>query len=82
MLPSLTRDRIYGVQDFVMPQTIYTAKNGIPDQTDRIYTLFQNKTAKSIPYLRLEMLENDTLWGGTYLYGLWLVCGSNLDGCL
>ena len=45
-----------------------TAKNGIPDQTDGIYTLFQTKTAKSIPYFRLEMLENGTLWGGTYLY--------------
>ena len=45
------------------------SKNGIPDQIDRIYTLFQTKMAKSIPYFRLEMLENDTLWGGTYLYG-------------
>ena len=45
-------------------------KNGIPDQTDGIYTLFQTKTAKSIPYFKLGMLENDTLWGGTYLYGL------------
>ena len=23
--------------------------------------------AKSIPYFRLELLENDTLWGSTYL---------------
>ena len=40
-----------------------TAKSGIPDQTDGIYTLFQTKMAKSIPYFRLEMLENGTLWG-------------------
>ena len=46
------------------------SKNGIPDQTDGIYTLFQTKMAKSIPYFRLENLENVTLWGGTYLYGL------------
>ena len=48
------------------------SKNGILDQIDRIYTLFQTKMAKSIPYFRLEMLENDTLWGGTYLYGLYM----------
>ena len=48
------------------------SKNGIPDQIDRIYTLFQNQMAKSIPYLRLEMLKSDTLWGGTYLYGLYM----------
>ena len=47
------------------------SENGIPDQTDGIYTLFQTKMAKSIPYFRLEMLENDTLWGGTYPYGLY-----------
>ena len=46
--------------------------NGIPDQTDGRYTLFRPKWhTKSIPYYRLEMLENDTLWGGTYLYGLY-----------
>ena len=28
--------------------------------------------AKSIPYFRPEMLENGTLWGGTYLYGLYI----------
>ena len=74
---------IYGVQDFVAPQTMFAfvffvinvhgnrrySKNGIPDQTDGIYTLFQ---AKSIPCFRLEMLENGTLWGGTYLYGLYM----------
>ena len=48
------------------------SKNGILDQIDGIYTLFQTKMAKSIPYFRLEMLENDTLWGGTYLYGLYM----------
>ena len=37
------------------------SKYDIPDQTDGIYTLFQTKMAKSIPYFRLEMLENDTL---------------------
>ena len=77
---------IYGVRDFVTPQTIFvlfffaiqcpwqhvTAKNGIPGQTDGIYTLFQTKMATSLPYFRLEMLENNTLWGGTYLYGLYM----------
>ena len=48
------------------------SKSGIPAQTNGIYTLFQTKLAKSIPYFRLEMLENDTLWGGTYLYGLYM----------
>ena len=49
------------------------SKNGIPDQTDGIYTLFQTEMAKSIPYFRLEMLyENGTLWGGTYLYGIYM----------
>ena len=76
---------IYGVRDFVVPQTMFAvfffminvsntrySKNGIPDQTDRIYTLFQTEMAKSIPYFRLEMLENGTLWGDTYLYGLYM----------
>ena len=78
---------IYGVRDFVAPQTMFAfffffainvygntrySKNGIPDQTDGIYTLFQTKMAKSIPYFRLEMLENGTLWGGTYLYGSYM----------
>ena len=48
------------------------SKNGIPGQTDGMYTLFQTKMVKSIPYFRLEMLENDTLWGGPYLYGLYM----------
>ena len=47
-------------------------KYGIPDQTDGICTLFQTRMAKPIPYFRLEMLENDTLWGGTYLHGLYM----------
>ena len=41
-------------------------------QTHGIYTLFQTKMAKSIPYFRPEMLEIGTLWGGTYLYGLYM----------
>ena len=48
------------------------SKNGIPDQIDGIYTLFQTQMAKSVPYFRLEMHESDTLWGGTYLYGLYM----------
>ena len=47
-------------------------KNVIPDQTDGVYTLFQTKMAKSTHYFRLEMLENDTLWGGQYIYGLYM----------
>ena len=43
------------------------SKYAILDRTDGKYTLFQTKMAKSIPYFRLEMPENDTLWGGTYL---------------
>ena len=50
------------------PRQNFTAKNGIPDQKDGIYTLFQTKMAKSIPYCRLEMLEDDTLWGGYGFY--------------
>ena len=50
-----------GVRDFVTPQTMFAvsfsffvhgstrySKNGIPDQTDGIYTLFKTKMAKSI----------------------------------
>ena len=58
--------QVYGVRDFVMPQTMFVffdfainvhgstrySKNGIPDQIDGIYTLFQTKMAKSIPYIR------------------------------
>ena len=73
--------------DFVTPQTMFVffflfvinvhgntrySKNGIPDQTVGIYTLFQTKMAKSIPYFRPEILENDTLWGGPYPYGLYM----------
>ena len=81
---SATLNRIYVVRDFVRPQTMFMffffainvhgntrySKSGIPDQTDGIDTLFQTNLAKSIPYFRIEMLENDTLWDGTYLYGL------------
>ena len=34
----------------------------IPGQKHKIDTLFQTKKAKSIPYFRLKMFENDTLW--------------------
>ena len=43
------------------------SKNGIPDQTDGINTLFQTKMAKSIPYFRLEMLEA----AHTYMAYIW-----------
>ena len=52
--------------------THVTLKTVSHDQTDGIYTPFETKMAKSIPYFRLEMLENDTLWGGTYLFGLYM----------
>ena len=82
---------IYGVRDFVAPQTMFAvffvvinvhvtlynirySKSGIPDQTDGISTLFQTKMAKSLPYFRLEMLENGTLWGGTL--PIWFIYGS------
>ena len=38
---------------------------GTPDQTHRIYTLFQTNMAKYVLYFRLQMLENDTLKGST-----------------
>ena len=70
---NLRRDAPKDVRVFVFAINVYGntrySKSGISDQTDGIYTLFQTKMAKSIPYFRLEMLENDTLWGGTYLYG-------------
>ena len=74
------------VRDFVTPQTMFVffsssrfvhgstrySKNGIPDQIDGIYTLFQTKMAKSIPYFRLEMLEHGTLWAAhTYMAYIW-----------
>ena len=31
-----------------------------------------DQNGKSIPYFTLEMLENGTLWGGTYLHGLYM----------
>ena len=64
--------RVFFLPDHCPRQHTLLAKNGIPDQTDGIYTLFQTKMAKSIPYFRLEMLENHTLWGGTYLHGLYM----------
>ena len=84
---SATLNRVYSVRYFVTPQTMFVfcfffainvhgstrySKNGIQDQIDGMYTLFQTKMAKSIPYFRLEMLENDTLWGGMYLYGFYM----------
>ena len=41
-----------------------------------IPTLFQTWLSKCTPSFRLEMLENDTLWGGTYL--IWLIHVSTL----
>ena len=32
----------------------------------------QTKQTEYTPYFRLEILENDTLWGATYLYGLYM----------
>ena len=69
-----------------MPQTMFVflsfainvhgntrySKNDIPDQIDGIYSLFQTNMAISLPYFRLEVLKNGTLWGGTYLYGLYM----------
>ena len=52
----------------------------IPDQTGGVCTLFQSKKVNSVPYFRLEMLENDTLWGGTYLYGLYMGVPPPLPG--
>ena len=70
----VVRDTPNDVQLYFFKVNVYGntrySKTGIPDQTGGIYTLFQTKMAKSIPCFRLEMLENDTLWGGTYLYGL------------
>ena len=65
------RDAPNDVRAFFFASSVYGntrySKSGIPDQTDGIYTLCQTKMATSIPYFRLEMLKNDTLWGGTYL---------------
>ena len=36
------------------------------------HTLSQSKTTKSIPYFLLKMVENDTLWGSTYLHGWYM----------
>ena len=48
-----------------------TAKNGIPDQTDGIYTLFQTKMAKSIPYFRQEMLQMIS-FGAAHTYSIYM----------
>ena len=91
---SATYNRVYGVRDFVVPQTMFVffffainvhgntsySKNDIPDQTDRIDTLFQTKMAKSIPYFRVQMLKNDTLWCGTFLYSLYMGEGGGGEG--
>ena len=53
----------------MVSQTTRSNIHPISDQNAKIYTLFQTKMPKSIPYFRLEMRGNDTLWGGTYLYG-------------
>ena len=63
--------RIFFLHD-QCPRQHKLLKKSIPDQTDGIYTLFQTKMAKSIPNFRLEILENGTLWAGTYLYGLYI----------
>ena len=45
-----------------------------------VCVLFQSRKANSISYFRLEMLENNTLWGGTYLYGLYMGVPSTPQG--
>ena len=68
------RDAPNGVRVFLVRDQCprqHTLLNGIPDQTDGIYTLFQTKMAKSIPYFRLEML--DPL--GRHI-PIWLIYGS------
>ena len=42
-------------------------------------SVFQTKMEKSIPHFRLEMLENGTLWNGTY-YGLYMGVGGGGGG--
>ena len=67
------RDGPNDVQLYFLKVNVYGntrySKTGIPDQTGGIYTLFQTKMAKSIPCFRLEMLENDTLWGNPLCQG-------------
>ena len=83
-----TLNRIYGIWDFVTPQTMFvffssrsmstethiTLKMVSQTKHTEYYTLFQTKMEKSIPYFRLEMLNNDdTLWGGTtYMACIWV----------
>ena len=72
---------IYGVRDFVTPQTMFvfffrksmsTATHvtlkWYPRPNRRNIHPISDQMSKCIPYFRLEMLENDTLWGGIYLY--------------
>ena len=42
-----------------------------PNRRNLQYVVSQTNKAISIPYFRLEILENDTLWGGTNPYGLY-----------
>ena len=76
---------IYGVRDFVTPQTMFvfffsrsmsTATHvtlkWYPRPNRRNIHPISDQMSKCIPYFRLEMLENDTLWGGIYLYGLYM----------
>ena len=80
---------IYGIQDFAMSQTMFTgfffainvhsntrySKNGIPDQTDGIYTLFQTEMEKSTPYFRLEDAWKWCPFGAAHSYMAY-ICGS------
>ena len=50
----------------------YVTPQKVPIPNRRHIHPIKTKMAKSIPYFKLEMLENDTLWGGTYLHGLYM----------
>ena len=54
------------------PPPLPTRGGGVLPYNNHIYAQFQTKVTKSVPYFRLEMFENDTLRGGTYLYGLYM----------
>ena len=41
----------------------------VPQTKQTEYTIFQRKKINSVPYFRLEMLENGTLWGSRDLSG-------------
>ena len=64
--------RIFSSRYNARGNTLLLKMVSMEGQTHGIYTLFQTKMAKSIPYFRPEMLEIGTLWGGTYLYGLYM----------